>query len=110
VEDRLRRLERGNRFLPVLCAAGVLAGLAGAGGGDRKLTVRSLELVDEGGSVRAALFLEDGAPVFQLADARGEARLRLFDAADAIGMTIMDGQGTARIGVARFSHAGGGVA
>jgi len=66
--------------------------------------------VDEGGSVRAALFLEDGAPVFQLADARGEARLRLFDAQDATGMTIMDGQGTTRIGVAQFSHGGGGVA
>ena len=110
IDQRLARLESRNRaylaFLVVVLAAGLLAM------NSENATVRAhaFELVSEDGSTRATIRFEEGNPVFALNDENGIERLRLFSEPDATGLYVLDEEHTPRIGIAQFSHGGGGIA
>jgi hypothetical protein len=109
-ERRIARLERRNRIYQALLLAAAAIGLMAVTTNDGTLRARSFELVSEDGSIRASLGLHEGNPVFMLNDENGVERLKLFYEPDATGIYVLDEESTPRIGIAQFSHGGGGVA
>lgn len=110
LERRIARLERGNHVYQILLLIFASFGLLALTGDDGALRARSFELVSEDGLLRASLRLDEGNPVFTLNDENGLERLKLFYEPDATGIYVLDAESTPRIGIAQFSHGGGGVA
>jgi hypothetical protein len=114
IEIRVRRLERANRILilVVLAAAFVLVtGATSQGDDDDTIRSQRFELVDVDGSVRAVFRTDaDGSTGIFIRDPEGSLRLSLTHDPDQSALFIYDDEGTVRIGVAQFSHGGGGVA
>jgi hypothetical protein len=110
IERRIARLERRNRIYQTLLLAVAAVGLMALTMDDGTLRARSFELMSDDGSVRASLRLDDGNPVFALNDEHGVERLKLFYEPEATGIYVLDEESTPRIGIAQFSHGGGGVA
>ncbi len=110
LEHRIRRLERRNRIFQSLLLLVCGFGLVALTTDDDSLRARSFELMSDDGSVRAALRFDEGNPVFVLHDVDGVERLKLFHEADTTGIYILDEESTPRVGIAQFSHGGGGVA
>lgn len=109
-ELRIARLELRNRIYQTLLLALATVGLMALTTDDGSLRARSFELVSEDGSLRASLRLHEGHPAFMLNDENGVQRLKLFYEPDATGIYVLDAESTPRIGIAQFSHGGGGVA
>ena len=110
LELRLNRLERTNKGLLALLVLGLLLGAGVTPEPADVLQARSIQVVDAQGLVRAEISTRDGDAGVYLTDAQGKRRLALFHADDATGLYINDETETTRIGVAQFSHGGGGVA
>lgn len=113
IEDLERRIARLERVAwPMLVAIGVsaiaLVLMAATGPGAVRAT--AFQLISADGSVRGELVMHDDQPVFRLKDENGIDRIALFHRADASGLYVSDPEGVTRIGVAQFSHGGGGVA
>lgn len=70
----------------------------------------SFHLVDATGAVHGEFTLQPAGPVFVLKDRESGDRVKLFHEADTTGLYVMDATGATRIGIAQFSHGGGGVA
>jgi hypothetical protein len=75
-----------------------------------RLSVRSLELVDEEGRARAVLQITESGPEFALLDEDGGTRVSLVQQADQDGLFVQDANGDVRVGAAQFAHGGGGFA
>jgi len=110
LESRLKRAER-RIILLGLALAVALAGIAymlnrPAG----VLQATSVELLDANGHAVAVLGEMDGRTGLFLLDEKSVPRVSLFHAEDADALYIDDGEGATRIGVAQFSHGGGGLA
>lgn len=76
----------------------------------RDLVVNKLRLLDDAGIERANLSISGLVVRFLLKDEAGNERLALEYQPEGTGLYIYDDVGTTRIGVAQFSHGGGGVA
>jgi len=110
IERRIARLEQRNRIFQVLLLIVAIVGLMALRSDDATVRARAFELVSEDGLRRASLRLDEGNPVFTLNDENGIERLQLFHQPDATGIYVLDTQSTPRIGIAQFSHGGGGIA
>lgn len=110
VEQRITRLEMQNRMMMALLIVFAAVGLLAFTGDDDVVTAHSFELVSADGDQRASLTLENDNPVFALNDENGVARVKLFQQPDMNGMYVLDEESTPRIGIAQFSHGGGGLA
>lgn len=106
----IARLELQNRLLVVLLIVFAAIGLTAMMHNDKVVRAHAFELVTADGALRAALRFEEGNPVFTLNDTAGVERLKLFYEPDATGIYVLDEESTPRIGIAQFSHGGGGVA
>lgn len=110
LETRLRRAEQRVTTLAIALALAVaaIAWLFYRPAGPLRAT--SLEMVDSKGNTVALLGSMGGRTGLFLVDKKSVPRVSLFHADDADGMYIDDGEGVTRIGVAQFTHGGGGVA
>lgn len=92
-DERIERLERGNRRLrwAVIAGLGCLVAI-GAGGqaDDPDITARSVKIKDEAGVVRASLGMLDGEPSFGLADKTGKFRVVLYGMKDDFRLIFLD--------------------
>ncbi len=112
IEARMRRVERANRLLlgSVLALASLLF-IGSKAQSDKVIRAQRFELVDTRGEVRAVLGTDgDGATGLFIHDPEGGTRLTLTHDPDQSALFIYDGEETVRVGVAQFSHGGGGVA
>lgn len=109
-ERRIARLEFRNRIYQALLLVLTAVGLMALTTDNGSLRARSFELVSEDGSIRAAIRFDAGNPVFMINDENGVERIKLFYEPDATGIYVLDAESTPRIGIAQFSHGGGGVA
>ena len=113
LEQRIEHLEKSNkRFLLLLAAFLALAVFTFARPRQTQdvLAVQRLTLVDGKGEVHAELALRDGSPGLFLKDKTGKDRVVLIHDSDQSALFIKDETETTRIGVAQFSHGGGGFA
>lgn len=114
LELRIESLEKRTRLLlGALLVTTTLALLGAAPATESEhhtLRATRFELVDETGRVRAELSLREGAPVFSLLDESGRDRLSLNHDSGGTALFIRDQQDVIRVGVAQFSHGGGGFA
>lgn len=114
LERRLLVLERRSRFLLwALLVAACLALLGTASSPEPVAGVvraSRFELVDSDGRARGKLAFRDGAPVFSLLDESGQDRLTLNHDAGGTALLIHNASGVVRLGVAHFTHGGGGFA
>lgn len=115
VEQRLKRLERNNRWLTgalvALCLVIAVLGATGPAKNDDTVRGRQIELIDENGAVRAKLGLDDAGEVgLYLFDASLRERLSLSNGAEETALYLRDDAGDIRVGVAQFAHGGGGFA
>jgi hypothetical protein len=75
--------------LAILAGAAVQTRTAGAQGGDDILRGRALELVDEGGKIRARINVEpNGEVVFRLLDQQGTIRVKLGAGKEGSGLLL----------------------
>lgn len=107
---RIARLELQNRLLVAFLIMFATVGLLAMKHDDKVVRASAFELMAADGAVRAALWFDEGTPVLTLNDEQGAARLKLFHEPDATGIYVLDEENTPRIGIAQFSHGGGGVA
>lgn len=110
LNSRIAKLERTVRFLVLAICVSVAAIALVAAAGPSSSRASGFQLIAEDGIVRAELILEDGQPVLNLKDENGVDRVALFHRAEASGLYVSDAEGVTRIGVAQFAHGGGGVA
>lgn len=110
LEQRTGRLEAWNRVLLIVTGTCLVVILSGAASTRDVVQAGSFQLVSSEGDVRAELVLRDGDPGLYFKDAANVDRVAVFHDADASGVYVMDVDGVTRIGIAQFSHGGGGVA
>lgn len=113
LEARVLRLESANRRLLAALGAGICLAFVAATQGPQRadlVSTRSLEIVDEAGSVRVRLTATPEGPELRLLDEAGVPRAILGHGAEGTALYLKDAQGTTRVGVAQFAHGGGGVA
>lgn len=107
---RIARLERNQRILLAGMGTCLVVLLAAAATGPAGIRATSFELLADDGSVAAELVTRDGNPGLYLKDASGRDRVAVLNDPDAGGIYIKDEDGVTRIGLAQFSHGGGGLA
>ncbi len=70
----------------------------------------ALQLKDANNQIRAGLEVIEGVPNFYLTDEKGNKRFIVSHSNEATQLFMNDAQGTTRVGIAQFSHGGGGFA
>jgi hypothetical protein len=113
MECRIARLEARQRALVLVGIAGlslVTLGARAREAPDEVVRTRALEVIDEAGTARAALRMENDHPELVLFDASGVARASLLQDPDQTALFLRDAEGTIRVGAAHFAHGGGGIA
>ncbi|MGA9572655.1 MAG: hypothetical protein WBS20_01775 [Lysobacterales bacterium] len=110
IETRLRRTERWLIVLGIALIV-VVAGFSYLlyRPADT-LRTSSLEVVDAQGNIVALLGQINGRTGLFLMDEKSTPRVSVFHADDMDGLYVDDDQGDTRVGVAQFSHGGGGFA
>lgn len=74
------------------------------------VSASAFRLVNAEDNVLAELVSRDGYPGLYLLDENGVQRIAVFHEPDTSGIYINDDESHTRIGIAQFSHGGGGVA
>lgn len=110
LEARVRRLERANRLLVVGLIVGLGGAVAWTPGRTEVLQTNLLEVTDANGVVRIALEAPASGPFVRIFDEHQVERALLTDDEDGTRLFLNDSEGDTRVGMAQFSHGGGGYA
>lgn len=109
-EQRIARLERSNRRMTAAAMALGALWLVAATDRPATITTSAFQLIDQTGQVRAELGFRNGAPGLFILDEQGHDRLLAVHDAEGTGVYLNDPDGTTRVGMAQFTHGGGGIA
>lgn len=114
-EARIERLERNQRVLVgvllMALLALTLASMPGQGAPPETVRCSGVEIVNSDGDVLARLGTDDrGAVGLFVNDGDGRVRVSVTHDDEQSALFIRDDKGDTRVGVAQFSHGGGGVA
>lgn len=74
------------------------------------IQANEFKLINKDGQTMAGLELQDNFPHFYLLDKDGKQRLLINHNDSGTHLFLKDQMGTTRVGVAQFSHGGGGIA
>lgn len=107
---RIGRIERTNRILMLDSSALAMAVIYSLAVRPRTVQAEAFRLLAHDGAVRAELVLRNDEPGLYLKDQGGGDRVAVFHDSSTSGVYVFDSAGTTRIGVAQFSHGGGGFA
>lgn len=109
LNSKLSQLALTNKILLVLLVA-LVFGSANALQSTNSIQASSIQIVDSDGKLVAELGVRDGSPGLYIFDDTGTIRASVFHSEAATGLYVNDEEAVTRIGIAQFSHGGGGVA
>jgi hypothetical protein len=110
LDSKIKRLERNNFYLMAIIAISLTMAVVNYFYSSKSISSESIQLVNQQGKVIAGISSTNGETGFYILDNESKKRLSLFYSEQATGLYIKDSTEATRIGIAQFSHGGGGVA